>query len=66
MDTMTYRNYQGTVEYSAEDRVFHGKVMEIDDLIAYEGESEDELERDFRESVDEYIAFCAESRKTLG
>ena len=61
---MTYKNYRGTVEYSAEDRVFHGKVMGIDDLVTYEGESEDDLERDFRESVDEYIAFCAESGKT--
>jgi predicted HicB family RNase H-like nuclease len=56
-----YLGYTGSVAFSEEDGVFHGKVLGVGDLISYEGESVQGLTRDFRESVDEYLAFCKES-----
>jgi predicted HicB family RNase H-like nuclease len=35
-DSMTYKGYIGTVCYSEEDEVFHGKIEAINDLIRRE------------------------------
>jgi predicted RNase H-like HicB family nuclease len=56
-----YKGFTGTVEYSNDDECFYGKVLEIRDLIMYEGSSIEELEQDFKETIDEYI----EDLKTL-
>jgi predicted HicB family RNase H-like nuclease len=58
--SMSHRGYTGSVEYSAPDRVFHGKLNGIRDIITYEGTTVDELETSFRETVDDYLAYCAE------
>ena len=58
---MNYKGYIGSVEYSEEDGVLHGKVVGIRALISYEGKSVDEITKDFNNAVDEYLNFCAES-----
>jgi predicted HicB family RNase H-like nuclease len=55
---MSYRNYNGTVEYSREDKCLFGKVVGIKSLLLYEGNSVSELEEDFKSVIDEYIADC--------
>jgi predicted HicB family RNase H-like nuclease len=62
--TLQYKGYDGSVEYSAEDRVLHGLLLGIRDAIVYEGADVDSLESNFRAAVDEYLAFCAEEGKT--
>ena len=52
--TLEYRNFLGSVEYSAEDKCYHGKVYDIDDLVLYEGETIEDLMRDFRKAIDDY------------
>jgi predicted HicB family RNase H-like nuclease len=56
--TLQYKGYDGSVEYSAEDRVLHGLLLGIRDSIVYEGVDVDSLESNFRAAVDEYLAFC--------
>jgi predicted HicB family RNase H-like nuclease len=56
---MEYKGYLGRVEYDDEAGVFHGEVVNLRDVITFQGESVDELRRAFRESVDDYLAFCA-------
>jgi predicted HicB family RNase H-like nuclease len=59
MSTLSeYKGYLGTVEYSAEDRCFHGKIAGIRDLVSDDGTTVDELETTFHGAVDEYLAFC--------
>lgn len=55
-----YKGYQGTIEPSFEDGVLHGKILHIVDLVTYEAETIPGLEQAFRDSVDEYLEFCAE------
>ena len=57
---LSYKNYSGTVEYSAEDNCLFGKVMGIKSLISYEGDSVNELKQDFETAIDEYLADCNE------
>lgn len=62
-DDLSYKGYKGSVEYSAADRVFHGKVLFIDSLLMYHGASVDELESSFEDTVDSYLAHCERTGK---
>lgn len=55
---LTYKNYTGSVDFSAEDDVFYGKIEFITDTVLYEGRSVEELKENFREAVDDYIETC--------
>jgi predicted HicB family RNase H-like nuclease len=57
---LSYKNYNGTVEYSKEDNCLFGKVIGIKSLLSYEGSSIEELQKDFQQAVDEYISDCQE------
>ena len=57
---LSYKNYNGTVEYSKEDSCLFGKVVGIKSLLSYEGNSVQELEQDFQNVIDEYLADCRE------
>ncbi|MGD0938346.1 MAG: type II toxin-antitoxin system HicB family antitoxin [Terracidiphilus sp.] len=62
--TLRYKGYDGSVEYSAADRVLHGSLLGIRDSVVYEGADVDSLESNFRAAVDEYLAFCTAEGKT--
>jgi len=58
---LKYRDYFGSVEYSAEDNILCGKILGIRGLFMYEGNTLNELQRDFKEAVESYLSFCEES-----
>ena len=57
-NTMEYKNYVGSVEFSESDGVFFGKVMGIRAMISYEGTTAKELVEDFHGAVDDYLELC--------
>ena len=57
-NTMDYKGYTGSVEFSPEDRLFFGRVQGVQALISYEGRSADELINDFQSAVDDYLSLC--------
>ncbi|MDE7476889.1 MAG: type II toxin-antitoxin system HicB family antitoxin [Lachnospiraceae bacterium] len=57
---LSYKNYNGTVEYSKEDNCLFGKVIGIKSLLSYEGDSVKELEQDFQNVIDTYLEDCEE------
>ena len=59
-NTMRYKGYVGSVEFSENDSVFYGKVLGIRSLISYEGANAKDLVSDFHEAVDDYLALCKE------
>ena len=42
---------------------FDGKLEGIRDLVSFESKTEDGIEQEFHEAVDEYVEFCAEVEK---
>lgn len=63
-NTMEYKGYVGTVEFSEEDCLFFGKVSGVRALISYEGSTAKELVSDFHTAVDDYLTLCkAENRE---
>lgn len=55
---LSYKGYTGHVEYDDEAGIFHGEVLDLKDVITFQGRSVEEIERAFRESVDDYLEFC--------
>jgi len=62
-NVMTYKSFIGSVQFSAKDSTFHGKIEGINDLITFEGSSVSELTKAFHEAVDDYITLCKEANK---
>ena len=60
---LKYRGYTGSVNFDADDMVFHGRVLGITDVIGFEGESVAELEQDFTSAIDDYLEMCQELGK---
>ena len=56
---LTYKGYTGHVEFDDEAGIFHGEVLDLRDVVTFQGRSVEELERAFRDSVDDYLEFCA-------
>ena len=57
-NTIEYKNYVGSVEFSQEDNIFYGKVLGIKALLSYEGTNAKELVDDFHSVIDEYLEVC--------
>ena len=60
MNILTYKGYDGCFEYDAEADIFHGEVRHINDVVTFQGRSIDELKQALADSVEDYLAFCAE------
>lgn len=60
---LEYKGYLGSVDFSSDDEVFHGKLEGIRDLITYEGTDVEGLKRAFREAVDDYLSTCQKQAK---
>lgn len=63
-NTIEYKSYVGSVEFSEEDGIFFGKVLGVRALISYEGENAADLVADFHSAVDDYLALCEERGET--
>lgn len=61
---LEFKGYFGSVEFSEDDEVFHGKLEFIRDLVTYEATDAKGLKAAFHEAVDDYLDLCAqEGRK---
>lgn len=57
-NTMTYRGYTASMTFDPEDKIIVGRVLDIDDIIAFHGESVGEFETNFHSAIESYIAAC--------
>lgn len=57
---MEYKGYFAKVEFDDEANIFHGEVINLRDIVTFEGETVDELRIAFVDSVEDYLAFCKE------
>ncbi len=55
---MQHKGYTGKVEFDADADILHGEVLGIRDVVTFQGTSVAEVQKAFRESVDDYLAFC--------
>lgn len=56
MNTMTYKGYTANMVFDAQDKVIVGRVLDIDDIISFHGESVSAFEANFHAAIDDYLA----------
>lgn len=57
---LQYKGYHGKVEYDEEAGIFHGEVLDLRDIITFQGRSVDEINQAFKDAIDNYLVFCEE------
>jgi predicted HicB family RNase H-like nuclease len=57
---MEYKGYIGKVEIDDEAGVLYGEVINVRDVITFQGATVEEIHKAFRESVEDYLDFCAQ------
>ena len=60
MTIMHCKGYKAVVEYNEDAELFHGEVIDMRDVVTFQGRSVDELKKAFSDSIDDYLVFCAE------
>ncbi len=61
---LEYKGYQGAVEFDYDAELFFGEVVDLRDVITFQGQTVEELDQSFRTSIDEYLQFCEEISRT--
>jgi predicted HicB family RNase H-like nuclease len=56
---MMYRGYTAHYEFDREDGILHGRVEGIRDVVTFQADRVEDLEREFQTSVDFYLDHCA-------
>ena len=59
MGLFEYKGFKGSLNFQTDACYFYGNVLLTRDNVRYEAGSMDELERNFRNSIDNYLADCA-------
>ena len=57
---MTYKGYVAKIEYDEDNNVFTGMVINTRTVITFSGISVQELEKEFKNSVEDYLEWCKE------
>lgn len=60
---MEYHGYHAKIEYSEEDQSFFGRIIGINDVLIFDGETVKELRQAFHETIDDYLEMCKEIGK---
>ena len=57
---MKYKGYTGIVQFDDEAMIFHGEVLGLRDVITFRGTTPEELQQEFKNSIDGYLDWCHE------
>lgn len=57
---LEYKGYLGEFSYEEGDEEMHGTVLNLRDTIHFRGKSLADLRQSFQDSVEDYLAWCAE------
>ncbi|MEO0416306.1 MAG: type II toxin-antitoxin system HicB family antitoxin [Verrucomicrobiota bacterium] len=57
---MNYKGYTAKVYFDEEAEIFHGEILGIKDVVTFQGTTVSDLKKEFEESVEDYLEFCAE------
>ena len=55
---LRYKGYITALQHDSDLHVWHGRVLDICDVVSFEGKTQAEAQQEFRRSVDAYLNFC--------
>ncbi|MCC6329150.1 MAG: type II toxin-antitoxin system HicB family antitoxin [Acidobacteria bacterium] len=63
--TLKYKGFTAKIDFSADDGVFVGRVLGIDDIVIFHGKTVAELKKEFKESIEFHLEVCAKESKRI-
>jgi predicted HicB family RNase H-like nuclease len=60
INSMDYKGYTASMVFDTEDKIIVGRVLDIDDIISFHGESVAEFEFNFHAAIEDYLAASQE------
>ena len=60
---LRYKGYFAKVDFDLDDKLLFGKIEGISDLITFESNSAEKIEKEFENAVDDYLVYCKEIGK---
>lgn len=60
MMALKYKGYQASLDINVDDKMLHGRILGIRDIVNFEGRTVDEAQAEFEKSVEEYLNVCKE------
>ena len=55
---MKYKSYLAQITFDNDAKIFHGEVMGLQDVVTFQGTTMKELEKAFKDSVEDYLKWC--------
>jgi len=55
---LVYKGFSARIEFDARDNIFFGRILGIEDLVTFHGESVSDLREAFQEAVIDYLESC--------
>ena len=55
---LEYKGFQGEYSYDKSSGLYHGEVIVIRDVVTFQAARQRDMEKEFRNSVDDYLSFC--------
>jgi predicted HicB family RNase H-like nuclease len=56
--TIEHKGYVARIELDEDEKILHGRVINISDVVTFEASSAPQLLREFRRSMEDYFSFC--------
>ncbi|MGB3205770.1 MAG: type II toxin-antitoxin system HicB family antitoxin [Crinalium sp.] len=60
---LTYKGYTAYLEVDVEAGVIFGRVLDIKDVLTFQGNNVDEARQEFHDMINDYLDWCEELRK---
>lgn len=60
MSIMHHGDYIARIDYDEEREVFHGRIVNLRDVVNFYGHTPEELKREFANSLNTYLELCRE------
>jgi predicted HicB family RNase H-like nuclease len=57
-NVIEYKGYKASIKFDDEDQVIVGRVLGIEDIITFHGESVTQFEKAFHQSINSYMRDC--------
>lgn len=60
---LEYKGFVGSIEFDAVNKIYHGKLLDIEDLVSYQAYNIIDLHEQYHLAIDDYIDFMKGIRK---
>ena len=58
INVLEYKGYKASIKFDDEDQVIVGRVLGIEDIFTFHGESVTQFEKAFHQSINSYMRDC--------